>query len=429
MVELADIFREYGPAYRARYGAEMLPSHHQAMWAIEHCRTEALGGQVYHCPDCDETVYRYHSCRNRHCPKCQGEQAYQWLERQRELLLPAPYWMLTFTLPEALRPVARRRQILIYNVLFRASAAATQKLADDPRFIGGQIGLVGVLHTWGRTLTFHPHIHYLLPAGGLSAEGVWVAAREDFLLPVQALSPIFRKFRDALRDTECFTAVPASVWEHDWVVHCQPVGNGQTAFRYLAPYIFRVALSNRRLVSCENGQVTFRYRDANTGQAKLLTLEVLEFIHRFLQHVLPKSFVKVRYYGFLAPGGRSRLALIREQLTPVETEPEALAPVQAALAAQPAIEIAPPAVEALEPIAMSTPETLVTDPTPSGAEVMDAEPNLSASSANSESESEDAADEPGLEPQARAGAAPRWPCCGRVMRRWGRLPPKGRSPP
>lgn len=162
--------------------------------SVEHCRTEALGGHVYHCPDCDETVYRYHSCRNRHCPKCQGGKAYHWLEQQHDLLLPVPYFMLTFTLPDGLRPVARSHQNLIYDLLFRTSAAATQHLARDPRFIGGplRVGMAGVLHTWGRTLTFHPHPHYLIPAGGLTAEGIWVPAREDFLLPVKALSSIFR---------------------------------------------------------------------------------------------------------------------------------------------------------------------------------------------------------------------------------------------
>ena len=191
MIELAEIFQHYGPAYRAKFGERLLPSHRQAMWAIEHCRTAALGGQVYHCPDCDHDVYQYHSCRNRHCPKCQNEQAQRWLEQQWAMLLPVPYFMLTFTLPAALRPIARQHQTLIYDRLFRSSAAATQHLADDPRFIGGQLGLVGVLHTWGRTLTYHPHVHYLVPAGGWLAETrTWQPARDDFLVPVKALSGI-----------------------------------------------------------------------------------------------------------------------------------------------------------------------------------------------------------------------------------------------
>jgi hypothetical protein len=252
VVELADIFRQYGPAYRAKFGDRLLPSHRHTMWAIEHCRTEALGGHVYHCPDCDQSVYQYHSCRNRHCPKCQNEQAQHWLEQQRDLLLPVPYFMLTFTLPAPLRAMARSHQARLYDLLFRASASAAQHLAADPRFIGGQLGLVGVLHTWGRTLTYHPHVHYLIPAGGLADDDqTWRPARDDLpmspasggggpvrLVPVKALSGIFRaRFRDALRATELFDLVPATVWEQDWVVHCQAVGNGETAFKYLAPYI------------------------------------------------------------------------------------------------------------------------------------------------------------------------------------------------
>src|SRR3990172_7298046 len=215
-LELADLFRHYGSAYRARYADRLLPSHRQAMRAIEQCRTEALGGQVYTCSQCDQVQYRYHSCRNRHCPKCQHEQAQQWLEKQRELLLPVPYFLLPFPLPAALRPLARQQQKLFYHLLFRASAAATQQLARDPRFIGGQIGLVGVLHTWTRDLRYHPHVHYLAPAGGLAAEGqTWVAARKNFLLPVRALSRLFRgRLQRALQKTEAHGLVPSPVFPH-----------------------------------------------------------------------------------------------------------------------------------------------------------------------------------------------------------------------
>jgi hypothetical protein len=419
VVELAEIFREYGPAYRAKYGAEMLPSHHEAMWAIEHCRTEALGGHVYDCPDCDEVVYRYHSCRNRHCPKCQGEKAYQWLEQQHDLLLPVPYFMLTFTLPEGLRPVARSHQRLIYDLLFRTSAAATQQLARDPRFLGGQIGLVGVLHTWGRTLVFHPHIHYLVPGGGLAPDQhTWRPTPSNFFLPVKALSPIFRaKFRDALRETECFPSVPASVWDQDWVVHCQPVGDGLKAFKYLAPYIFRVALSNSRLVSCENNQVTFRYRDSNTGQPKLLALEPLEFIHRFLQHVLPTGFVKVRYYGLLSPSCRPSLALVRQLLTPANAQPVTPTPSTT--------EPEPPTTSHPAPSSNSDSETATPPPGPpaTASDSPTSEPSLLV-------ELEDEPNSPD-EPAAPAppSSVPRCPTCGRPMRRRATLTPKGRSPP
>ena len=329
-LELADIFRQYGPAYRARYAERLLPSHRRAMRAIEQCRTEALGGQVYTCAQCDQVQYRYHSCRNRHCPKCQHEQAQQWLEKQQAWLLPVPYFLLTFTLPAALRPLARQQQKLFYHLLFRASAAATQQLARDPRFIGGQIGLVGVLHTWTRDLRYHPHVHYLVPAGGLATDGqTWLPARKNFLLPVKALSRLFRgHFQRALQKTSSYAEVPSAVWQQDWVVHCKPVGQGQTALKYLAPYIFRVALSNRRLVKVDatRDQVTFRYTEAKSGQTRFCTLPAEEFIHRFLQHVLPRGFVKVRYYGLFGPSSRKRLARWQRQLgqspsTPATPDP------------------------------------------------------------------------------------------------------------
>ncbi len=291
------------------------------MRAIEQCRTEVLGGHVYHCETCNEIQYSYHSCRDRHCPKCQNENAQQWLEKQETLLLPTPYFLLTFTLPAGLKKVARSNQALIYNVLFRASAAATQLLAGDPRFVGGQIGMIGVLHTWGRNLSFHPHVHYLVPAGGLDTDSqTWLAARKIFLLPVKALSKIFRaKFRDALRETTCFDAIPTAVWKQSWVVHCKSVGNGLPALKYLAPYIFRVAISNNRILKLNNGEVTFRYKASDTGQSEVCTLSAEKFIQRFLQHVLPKGFVKVRYYGFFSSGLRQRLSSLRQHLISVQS--------------------------------------------------------------------------------------------------------------
>jgi hypothetical protein len=316
MVEIAEIFRRYGPQYRAKYGNKMLPSHKQVMRAIEQCRTAALGGHVYHCPECEEKEYQYHSCRNRHCPKCQNGKAQEWLEKQQDMLLPVPYFLVTFTLPDELRDVARSNQRLVYDVLFRMSAEATQKLGGDPRFVGGQMGMVGVLHTWGRNLSYHPHVHYLVPAGGVAADGqTWLPSRRTFLFPVKALSRIFRaKFRDGLKGNDCFANIPAEVWEKEWVVHSKPVGNGTKALKYLAPYIFRVAISNNRILKMKDGRVAFRYRVTDTGKLKTCSLPAEEFIRRFLQHVLPKGFVKVRYYGFFSPGLRHRLALLCQQL-------------------------------------------------------------------------------------------------------------------
>jgi hypothetical protein len=327
-LELADIFRQYAPAYRQKYAARLLPSHRQAMRAIERCRTQALGGQVFACPACGEVRYSYHSCRNRNCPKCQHQQTQAWLEVQQGLLLSVPYFLLTFTLPSELRLLASQNQKLIYHLLFRASAQVTQQLARDPRFVGGQIGMLGVLHTWTRNLFYHPHVHYLAPGGGVGSDGLhWLPARKDFFLPVKALSKLFRAaFQRALRKTALYAEIPPNVWRREWVVHCKGVGNGQAALKYLAPYIHRVAISNRRLVSIdhrgglESSQVTFQYRPSDTGQLKSCTLPVEQFIQRFLQHVLPRGFVKVRYFGFFAATLRSRLAALQKSLLP-QTEP------------------------------------------------------------------------------------------------------------
>jgi len=313
---LADIFRLHGPAYRARFQDRILPSHRRVMEAIETCRTEALGGQVYHCTSCDQFRYSYHSCQNRHCPKCRNDDATTWLARQQELLLPLTHFLVTFTLPDPLRQLARSHQTLIYNLLFRTSAAALQKLARDPRFVGGQLGLVGVLQTWTRDLRYHPHVHYLVPAGGLSADGQWLPAKHPrFLVPVKALGKIFRaKFRDALKKTPLYPQVPPQVWKQDWVVDCEPVGSGQAALKYLAPYVFRVALSNNRILKLQDGQVTFRYQDGETKKQKTATMPAQEFIRRFLQHVLPHRFQKVRSYGFFRSQQRQQLQRIKASL-------------------------------------------------------------------------------------------------------------------
>jgi hypothetical protein len=316
MSRLGEIFRRYGPDYREHFGDQMLPSHLAAMMAIESCRTEALGGQVYSCPACGTTRYSYHSCRNRHCPTCQHDAAQTWLSRQQELLLPVPYFLVTFTLPSELRDVAYRHQRLMYNLLFRASAAALMELAHDPRFLGAQIGLVGVLQTWTRDLRYHPHVHYLVPGGGLSADGrTWITAKANFLVHVKPLAALFRaKLRAALRQTAPWNEIPATVWQQAWVVDCRSVGSGRGALKYLAPYIFRVALSNNRIVRVADGQVTFRYSVSESGQTTYCTLPVQEFLRRFLQHILPKGFVKVRYYGLFRVGNRRSLSRVRSQL-------------------------------------------------------------------------------------------------------------------
>jgi len=239
------------------------------------------------------------------------------------LLLPVPNFMVTFTLPDVLRALARSNQKLIYNLLFRASSAALLKLAQDPRFVGARLGMVGVLHTWTRQLLYHPHVHYIVTGGGLTSDGRWLSSRKDFLVPVKPLSRIFRaKFRDALKQTELFAQVPARVWRKDWVVHSEPVGSGEQAFKYLATYIFRVAISNNRLRKLNDGQVTFSFKDSATDQPRRCTISAQEFIRRFLQHVLPSRFIKVRYYGLLSPAHRQLLHKARQLLSATTTNPQ-----------------------------------------------------------------------------------------------------------
>ena len=316
MVEIAAIFRMHGPESRAKVNDPMLPSHGQAMQAIDQCRTEALGGHVYFCAHGQDSQYSYHSCKNRHGPKCQNGSAHEWRQRPRDMLLPVPDFLVTFTWPDAVRELARSTQKLLYNTLFRASAAALQKLALDPRFVGGTIGMIGVLHTWTRALHDHPPGHYLVPAGGWARDGrQWRPSRADFLVPVKALSLVCRaKFRDALRKTPVFDGVPREVWERDWVVHGAPVGPGAQALQYLAPYILRVAISHHRILTLEDGQVTFPYQDSQPEPTKLGTLSAEECIRRFWPHVLPDHVVKVRYYGLFSPGTRDARQTVRELL-------------------------------------------------------------------------------------------------------------------
>jgi hypothetical protein len=268
VIWLGEIVRQYGPAYRVQYGDQLVPSQQAALHAIEQCRTEALGGHVYGCPACGTTRYSYHSCRNRHCPTCQHDAAQTWLARQQELLLPVPYLLLTFTLPAELRASAYHHQRIMDNLLFRASAAALIELARDPRFVGAQLGLIGVLQTWTRDLRYHPHVHYLVPGGGLADDRhTWVTAKADFLVHVKPLAALFRaKLRAALRQTALWNEIPAAAWQQPWVVDCRSVGTAWAALKYLAPDIFRVALSNNRIVRVADDQVTFRYTLSESGR-------------------------------------------------------------------------------------------------------------------------------------------------------------------
>lgn len=323
MTTLADIFRVSATKYFEKYGQNMLPSHKRAIRDITRCRTKALGGCVYLCKQCEEYHYRYHSCKNRHCPTCGNEAATAWLAQQNALLLPVPHFLVTATLPASLRQLARRNQKLIYDLMMRCAAQAMQKLAKDPKWIGGEIGMIAVLQTWARDMHYHPHVHFIVTGGGISAdEQTWLPAQHDFLMPYRAVAKIFRaKFRDALKKEapELFMQVSPETWKTRWVVDLRPIGKGQTALKYLAPYIFRVAISNKRIVRFKNGLVTFRYQD-NKGAWHCQTLTAEAFMARFLQHVLPKRFVKVRYYGLFHPRRRKRLQAIKERFGAPPTE-------------------------------------------------------------------------------------------------------------
>jgi hypothetical protein len=316
MPTLADVFRAYGPAYRARYGDRMLPSHHKAMHDIIACRTATMGGEVFWCDACERYQYAYHSCGNRHCPTCGNDRADRWRDQHLQKLLPVPYFLVTFTLPHALNDIAHAHQKLIYRLLFQTSANALQALALNPKWLGGQIGMVGVLHTWDRRMGYHLHVHWLLPAGGLDPQtGVWKPANPRYLVPGSALSAVFRaKFRDALKAVpDLFAQVPPDTWQKTWNVHCEAVGDGRNALKYVTPYLYRVAISNRRILSMKNGYVTFSYRPRGTPWTTM-TLDSMSFIRRFLQHVLPKGFQKVRYIGFLHPSAKKRFTALKQKL-------------------------------------------------------------------------------------------------------------------
>lgn len=321
MPELAEVFARYGPAYLEKYGPAILPSHRRAMQDILRCRTPELGGQVFCCDRCGCTHYVYHSCRNRSCPKCHHEQTQAWLAQRRQELLPIRYFHVVFTVPDALHACLRRRQTELYARLMEAAAQALRKLAADPHYVGGLVGVLSVLHTWGRTFTYHPHVHCLVTGGGFHRDTQeWRPARDNYLVPVKALSRMFRgTFQELLGSRLGELAIPPSVWQAPWVVHCEPVrGDAENVLNYLGRYVHRIALTNHRILDIEDGRVTFRYRDTRDQQWKNMTLVAEEFIRRFLQHVLPQGFHKVRYYGLWAPGRRSLLRRLQLLLAPSE---------------------------------------------------------------------------------------------------------------
>jgi len=310
--------QQWAPAYLERFGAAMPPRQRTVLAKLLACRTPALGGQLYGCPACGLYHYVYHSCNDRHCPQCGQTDTAEWLEAHRSLLVPAPYFLVTFTVPEALRGWLRSHPKLGLKLLFDTSAQALQELAREPRRLGASLGLLGVLHTWSRTLLYHPHVHYLVPGGGLSLDQrQWVPSRPNFLVHVHPLADHFRTlFRRALERhaPEVLAALPAKVWKSRWVVHSQPAGSGQQALGYLSRYVFKTATGNRVLRLLPDGRVEWPYRDSQTGKTARVALEPGELIRRFLQHVLPAGFHRVRRFGWLHPAGRRKLNRVRALL-------------------------------------------------------------------------------------------------------------------
>jgi len=355
-LEIADIFRDHGPAWRRANAGHVSLAQMKVMSAIERRRTAALGGHVARCEngECGHTVIAYNSCRNRHCPKCQGAAAREWLEEREAELLPVPYFHVVYTLPAPIADLAYTNKAVVYDILFKASAEATLTIAADKKRLGARVGITSVLHTWGSAMTHHPHVHMIVPGGGLSDDGErWMACRSDFFLPVRVLSRLFRRLviemlaaayaagklvffgaHAQLANETAFAAFLAPLKRSEWIVYSKkPFGGPEAVLAYLSRYTHRVAISNRRLIAADASTVSFKYKDYRVDGAarfKTMMLGTGEFIRRFLIHVLPKGFHRIRHYGLLANGSRAdNVAKARELLavpTPAnEPEPEPVA--------------------------------------------------------------------------------------------------------
>lgn len=332
MIRLADVMRRHGPSYLECHGEAILPEHRRAVNAILTCRTPELGAHVATCGQCGYEHLLYHSCHHRACPQCGGDRTARWLEQQRELLLPVPYFHVVFTLPSELRRVVRSNQRALLAVLFKAAFDTLSELCADPRHLGAQIGALAVLHTWTRTLEWHPHVHLLVPGGGLAPDGqTWIGKtkrkeRRHFLVPVKALAKCFRgRFMHLARRALPNVNFPEIPWKKRWVVFAKPTVQGaDSVLEYLGRYVHRTALSDRAILKQEQETVTFQYRDSRDAVKKTMTLPGQEFLRRFLQHVLPKGLHRVRAFGLLHPTHRTnlrRLQLLLSRRSPVAPEP------------------------------------------------------------------------------------------------------------
>ncbi|WP_412050560.1 IS91 family transposase [Hoeflea sp. Naph1] len=351
-LEVADVFRRYGEHYRLSHDGHLGRVERRVMSAVEMCRTARLGGHVQQCQDCDTVRIAYNSCRNRHCPKCQGQASRDWLAARQADLLPVGYFHVVFTMPQQIAAIAFQNKEKVYNILFRAAAETLRRIAADPRHLGAEIGFIAVLHSWGQNLHYHPHLHCIVPGGGLSFDqSRWVACRKSFFLPVRVLSQLFRRlfleelkqaydegqlrfFGDiaGLADPAAFNRTVRDARRIDWVVYAKPPFAGpRQVLAYLGRYTHRIAITNSRLVSIDGDRVAFRWKDyRHQGQQKVMTLDADEFIRRFLLHTLPDGLHRIRHYGLLANGHRQlKLDLCRKLLNvpppPVE-EPDVKPP-------------------------------------------------------------------------------------------------------
>ena len=346
-LEVADIFRDHGAAWRMANAGHVSLGQLKVMSAIERCRTAALGGHVARCQDCSHTTIAYNSCRNRHCPKCQGAAAKEWLAERQADLLPAPYFHVVFTLPAAIADIAYQNKAVIYDILFKASAETLITIAADPRHLGARIGITSVLHTWGSAMTHHPHVHMIVPGGGLSADSrSWIPCKPHFFLPVRVLAKLFRRVvleklvaaheagrltffgaHSAFSAADAFAVYLAPLRRTKWFVYAKrPFAGPAAVLAYLSRYTHRVALSNRRLIAADSHGVTFTYKDyrrEGRDRYRTMTLSPHEFIRRFLIHVLPKGFHRIRHYGLFASAERRHnIAQLRQVLAVSAPKPE-----------------------------------------------------------------------------------------------------------
>jgi hypothetical protein len=346
-LEVADIFRAHGPQWRQSRAGHLSLGQLKVMSAIERCRSAALGGHVLRCQACDHTQIAYNSCRDRHCPKCQASAARRWLEARQADLLPVEYYHLVFTLPAPIRDIAWYNKSVVYGLLFKAAAETLRTIAADPKHLGARIGVTLVLHTWGSSMTHHPHVHGIAPGGGLSIDGEhWVACRPGFFLPVRVLSQLFRRLfleklydahragklqffgeHQSLTKAKTFTDWLKPLRQIDWVVYAKrPFAGPAAVLAYLSRYTHRVAIANSRLIALDERGVTFKWKDYRAkgrDRQKVMTLQAPEFIHRFLLHVLPKGFHRIRHYGLFANGGRTENLARARQLLDIEATQDA----------------------------------------------------------------------------------------------------------